>query len=178
MYPDKDVMFRAFSMCALEDTKIVIVGQDPYYDGNADGLAFSCMNYESKSLKNIKEEMYNDVNHYRKEYSLDYLASQGVLLLNRILTVEHGLPLSHKGLGWEVFTSTMLKELNYINRKIVYIVWGSNISSLEGLDLSESLVIKSSHPSPRSANISFFGSRPFSRTNEYLVCNNIVPIKW
>jgi uracil-DNA glycosylase len=181
-YPPYKNIFHAFSITSLKDTKVVILGQDPYHEENqAHGLAFSVLCKKiPPSLVNIYKEMESDLNvKVNQDGNLDYLAAQGVLLLNTSLTVREHLANSHSNKGWEVFTDNAIKLLNEQDRPIVFILWGRNaISKTKYLNNPKHLVLTSVHPSPLSAYGGFFGSKPFSKTNKFLSDNNITPIKW
>lgn len=181
-YPPYKNIFHAFSITSLKDTKVVILGQDPYHEENqAHGLAFSVLCKKiPPSLVNIYKEMESDLNvKVNQDGNLDYLASQGVLLLNTSLTVREHLANSHSNKGWEIFTDNTIKLLNEQDRPIVFILWGRNaISKTKYLNNPKHLVLTSVHPSPLSAYGGFFGSKPFSKTNKFLLDNNLTPIKW
>lgn len=181
-YPPYKNIFHAFSITSLKDTKVVILGQDPYHEENqAHGLAFSVLCKKiPPSLVNIYKEMESDLNvKVNQDGNLDYLASQGVLLLNTSLTVREHLANSHSNKGWEIFTDNAIKLLNEQDRPIVFILWGRNaISKTKYLNNPKHLVLTSVHPSPLSAYGGFFGSKPFSKTNKFLSDNNLTPIKW
>ena len=181
-YPPYKNIFHAFSITSLENTKVVILGQDPYHEENqAHGLAFSVLCEKlPPSLVNIYKEMSDDLNiKVNQDGNLDYLATQGVLLLNTSLTVREHLANSHSKKGWEIFTDNVIKLLNEQDRPIVFILWGRNaISKTKYLNNPKHLILTSVHPSPLSAYGGFFGSKPFSKTNKFLLDNNIEPIKW
>ena len=181
-HPDYDNIFNAFKLTSLENLKVVILGQDPYHEVNqAHGLAFSVLcDKLPPSLVNIYKEMASDLNvEVKQDGNLDYLANQGVLLLNTILSVRNGAALSHKSFGWEIFTDNVIKYLNTIDKPIVFILWGGNaISKKKLLNNPNHFIITSPHPSPLSSYRGFFGSKPFSKTNEYLISKNITPINW
>lgn len=181
-YPSYDLIFNAFNLTSYDDLKVVILGQDPYHEPNqAHGLAFSVLCKKlPPSLKNIYKEMESDLGiKIDQDGNLDYLAKQGVLLLNTTLTVREGLAFSHKKFGWEIFTDNVIKEINKINKPIVYILWGAAAAKKEKLINNENhYIIKANHPSPLSAYRGFFGSKCFSRANDYLISKNIEPIKW
>ncbi len=173
IFPIKEEIFNAFKLCSFNNTKVIILGQDPYHNFNqSHGLAFSVLkgNKVPPSLKNIYKELYSDLGISEPNHGeLTSWAEGGVLLLNTILTVEKHLPLSHKGKGWETFTDNIIKVLNDDERPKVFVLWGNNaISKKILIDNPNHLVITSSHPSPFSARISFFGSRVFSRINSFL----------
>ena len=158
------------------------MGQDPYHEVNqAHGLAFSVLcDKLPPSLVNMYKEMSSDLGvEVNQDGNLDYLAKQGVLLLNTVLTVRNGQALAHQNLGWEIFTDNVIKYLNTLNQPIVYILWGKNaISKTKFLNNPMHKILTSVHPSPLSAYRGFFGSRPFSKTNDYLVSCGLEPIKW
>ncbi len=185
-YPPKEDIFKAFKLTPLDNLKVVIFGQDPYYNKNeANGLAFS-VNDNIKlppSLKNIFKEIYLEYNindDLPSNGDLSYLAKQGVLLLNTILTVKEKSPLSHKNKMYEEFMKDLLLFLSNINKPIVFLLWGNNSLKLEKYILNKNhLIIKTSHPSPLSANKKgWFNSNCFKNTNEFLINNNIEPISW
>ena len=181
-HPDYDNIFNAFKLTSIEELKVVILGQDPYHEVNqAHGLAFSVLCEKlPPSLVNIYKEMASDLNvEVKQDGNLDYLAKQGVLLLNTNLSVRNGAALSHKSFGWEIFTDNVIKYLNKVDKPIVFILWGGNaISKTKLLNNPKHLIITSPHPSPLSSYRGFFGSKPFSKTNEFLINNNIKPINW
>ena len=183
IYPPKDYIFNALKLTPYKDVKVVIMGQDPYHGENeAHGLSFSVQKGIKlpPSLKNIYKELYNDLNIEPAEYGdLTSWAKEGVLLLNSVLTVKKDTPASHQNLGWEPLTDYIIKKLNSKKEPIVFILWGNFARSKKKYITNPiHLVIESTHPSPFSANNGFFGSRPFSRTNEFLIKNNIKPINW
>lgn len=181
IHPDFDNIFNAYKL-DIKDVKVVILGQDPYHNfGEAHGLSFSVENGSiTPSLKNIYKEMSSDLNvEINQNGNLEYLVSEGVFLLNTILTVRHNEPLSHKNKGWEIFTDKTIELLNKEDHPIVFILWGNEaIKKKDMITNPIHLVLTSSHPSPLGAHKSFFGSRPFSKTNEFLIQNNLKPIKW
>lgn len=183
IYPNRHDVFNALNFTSYEKVKVVILGQDPYHGPNqAHGLSFS-VNPGIKtppSLVNIYKELHTDLgcsipnNGYLKKW-----ADQGVLLLNTVLTVRAGEANSHKGIGWENFTTTIIELLNKKDTPIVFILWGNNaISKAKLITNPKHLIIKSVHPSPLSASRGFFGSKPFSKTNEFLISTNQKPIDW
>lgn len=183
IYPPSHLIFNAFSLTKFDDVKIVIIGQDPYHgSGQAHGLSFSVEHgtMVPPSLQNIYKELNNDIGIPIPSHgNLSNWAAQGVLLLNAILTVESGKPGSHANHGWELFTSAVLQILNQKKKKLVYILWGQKAQEkCTFIDSVDNLIIRSPHPSPYSANTGFFGSRPFSKTNEYLKKNEIEPVNW
>ena len=181
-YPKKEEIFNALKYTNYEDVKVVILGQDPYHGENeAHGFCFSVRNAVRRppSLNNILKELYDDLKIVRKENELTSWAEQGVLLLNSVLTVVKDTPLSHRGIGWEEFTDSIIKKINEKDSTVVYILWGSYARSKKYLITNpKHYVIESAHLSPLSANKGFFGSKPFSKTNEILIKNNIKPINW
>ena len=182
IYPDKQNIFACFNFFNIKDTKVVIIGQDPYYKPNqANGLAFSVNDNVKlpKSLINIFKELQSDLNIKRTNGNLTDWAKQGVLLLNESLTVEANKSMSHKYLNWSKITDFVIKYLNLHVKHVVYILWSNQaISKKQLINLDNNLVLTSSHPSPLSAHVSFFGSKPFSKANNYLIKNNCEPIKW
>lgn len=183
IYPDKDEIFKALELSDFYDTKVVILGQDPYYNyGQAEGLSFSVKSGVSlpPSLKNIYKELKNDLGiEISNNGSLISWARQGVLLLNASLTVEDKKPNSHKDIGWQIFTDEIISTLNSRKEPLVFILWGNFARSKKKLINNPShLIIESSHPSPLSARRGFFGSKPFSRTNDFLKSHNIKEIDW
>lgn len=183
IYPKKCEIFNAFRYTSYENTKVVILGQDPYHGENqAEGLSFSVKNCVRKppSLQNILKEMEEDLKiPYPTTNSLVPWSRQGVLLLNTVLTVEEKKPASHKDIGWETFTDEVIKKLNNKNTPIVFILWGNFARGKKKLITNPiHYVIESAHPSPFSAYNGFFGSRPFSKTNQFLKENNIEEIDW
>lgn len=183
IYPDMYDIFNALHFTSYKDTKVVILGQDPYHGPHqAHGLSFS-VNPGVKtppSLVNIYKELHTDLNCYIPNNGyLKKWADQGVLLLNTVLTVRAGEANSHKNKGWEQFTTQVIKVLNEKETPVVFILWGNNAISKESLITNpKHLIIKSAHPSPLSASRGFFGSKPFSKTNEFLISTNQKPIDW
>ena len=183
IYPKQTDLFKAFRNTSYNDTKVVILGQDPYHgEGEAEGLSFSVKEGIRKppSLQNILKELNSDLNYEIPESgSLKKWTDEGVLLLNTVLTVEKDKPASHKGLGWETFTDSVIKKLNEKETPIVFILWGNFAKSKKSLITNKNhLIIESAHPSPFSANNGFFGSKPFSKTNDFLKSKGIKPIDW
>lgn len=182
IYPPKQQIFRALNLCDYDDVKVVILGQDPYHEPRqANGLAFSVTKDVPipPSLQNIYKELYDDLGIEPASHGdLTAWAKQGVLLLNNVLTVERGKANSHRGLGWETFTLNIVRYLNLREKPMVFILWGRNAIEKKKYIDSRHLVITSPHPSPLSAYRGFFGSKPFSNTNEFLIKNGIEPIDW
>lgn len=184
VFPNESEIFKAFELCCFEDTKIVILGQDPYpTEGHAHGLSFS-VNDEvrpfPKSLNNIFKEISADLGTKNPSTgNLKRWAEQGVLLLNAVLTVEEGRPYSHKGIGWEVFTDEVIKMLSAKKEHVVFLLWGAKAATKEAMiDQSKHFILKAVHPSPLSAYRGFFGCKHFSKTNAYLRSNNLSIINW
>lgn len=183
IYPPASKIFSAFNETSFNNVKVVILGQDPYHGaGQANGLSFSVSEgiRTPPSLQNIYKEMKSDLGKEIPESgNLEKWAKQGVLLLNATLTVEAGKPGSHQHKGWETFTDSVVKLLNDKKTHLVFILWGSYAQKKgEQIDRNKHLVLEAPHPSPFSADRGFFGSRPFSQTNAYLVMNDIEPIEW
>ena len=182
IYPKKENIFNAFKI-PYKDVKVVILGQDPYHgEGEAHGYAFSCLKTPiPPSLKNIYKELYSDLGIEKDMLNGDLTpwANQGVMLLNAGLTVEKDKPNSHKDLGWNRFTDSVIGKLNEREDPIVFILWGNFAREKAKLiNNPQHLVIESAHPSPFSARNGFFGSKPFSKTNEFLKRNNKKEINW
>lgn len=183
IYPPRDEIFKSLELSSFEDTNVVILGQDPYYNpGQAEGLSFSVKKGVKlpPSLRNIYKEMNNDLGlEPAKNGTLISWARQGVLLLNASLTVEEKKPNSHKTLGWQIFTDKIIALLNERERPLVFILWGNFARSKKALITnSRHLILESAHPSPLSARNGFLGSKPFSKTNEFLKKNNLKVIDW
>ena len=181
IFPPKHDVFKAMRLTDYDDIKIVIIGQDPYHGtGEAEGLSFSVQDGITKppSLRNIFKELKNDLGYDEPESgSLIKWANEGVLLLNAILTVEKNRPLSHKKLDWERFTDEVIKKINEREKPVVFILWGNFAKSKKRLITNPNhYVIESAHPSPFSANYGFFGSKPFSKANNYLISKKISPV--
>ena len=182
IFPPKDEVFTAFKLCEFKDVKVVIIGQDPYHEINqAHGLAFSVKdgNKLPKSLINIYKELYDDLLVTRLTGELTEWASQGVFLINTVLTVEEGKANSHRNKGWEIFTSKVIEELNNDDSPKVFVLWGNQAYEYEKMITNVNhKIIKSAHPSPLSAYRGFFGSKPFSKINEFLKEHNLKEIDW
>ena len=182
IYPPKKDVFNAFRL-SYKDIKVVILGQDPYHgEGEAHGFAFSCLKKPiPPSLKNIYKELYDDLGIVKDMTNGNLMpwVRQGVMLLNTGLTVEKDKPNSHKNIGWHTFTDAVIEKLNERDKPLVFILWGNNAKEKKKLITNpKHLVIESAHPSPFSANYGFFGSKPFSKTNNFLEKNKITKIKW
>lgn len=183
IFPPKNRILRALELTDYDNVKVVILGQDPYHGiGEANGLSFS-VSFGIKlppSLKNIYKELNNDLNiPIASVGTLECWAKEGVLLLNSVLTVEKDKPASHKNIGWEIFTDAIIKKINEKQTPVVFILWG-NFARSKKVFITNPIhyIIESPHPSPFSANSGFFGSKPFSKTNEFLKNNNIKEIDW
>ena len=183
IYPKKEEIFKAFRKTPYKDTKVVIIGQDPYHGENqAEGLSFSVKPGIKKppSLQNIFKELQSDLGCSIPEHgSLIAWAEEGVLLLNAVLTVEANKAASHRFIGWEQFTDQVIKKLNEKPEPVVFILWGSFAKNKKSyINNPNHYIIESAHPSPLSAYNGFFGSKPFSKTNKFLISKNIKPINW
>lgn len=183
IYPPKDYIFNALKLTNYENTKVVIVGQDPYHGENqAHGLSFSVQKGIKlpPSLQNIYKELESDLGiKPRLDGDLTGWAKQGVLLLNAVLTVEKDKAGSHRNWGWELLTDYIIKVLNKKDTSVVFILWGNFAKEKAKLITNpKHFIIISPHPSPFSAYSGFFGSKPFSKTNNYLIKNNLEPIDW
>ena len=183
IYPKQNEVFNAFRYTDFSDLKVVILGQDPYHGPNqAEGLSFSVSNEVLKppSLQNIFKELESDLGiQFPKSNSLKPWAKQGVLLLNAVLTVEEHKPASHAKKGWETFTDDVIKIINEKEEPVVFILWGAYARNKKELITNKKhLIIESAHPSPFSARNGFFGSKPFSKANEFLKKNGIKEVDW
>lgn len=183
IFPKQTEVFNAFRYTPYEKVKVVILGQDPYHGvGQAQGLSFSVRDTVARppSLQNIFKELEDDLGYpIPKTNSLIPWANEGVLLLNTVLTVEKDKAASHKSWGWERFTDEVIRLLNQKETPIVFILWGSFARSKKALITNPiHFFVESSHPSPLSAYNGFFGSRPFSKTNEFLKAHHQDPINW
>jgi uracil-DNA glycosylase len=169
VFPPADRVFRALELTPLSTVKVVMVGQDPYHQaGQADGLAFSSDSIP-KSLRNVLKELETDLGLQAPTSGrLDHWAQQGVLLLNRILTVEEGQPLSHKDLGWLPITASILQTVSQTRPFVVFVLWGSFAKEVRDVIDARHLIIEAPHPSPLSAHRGFLGHRPFSKINHAL----------
>lgn len=183
LYPKGENTFAAFNNTPFEAVKVVILGQDPYHGVNqAHGLAFSVNDGVAfpPSLRNIFKELHDDIGcEIPKSGNLTHWAKEGVFLINAVLSVRAAEANSHKGRGWEIFTDAVIKELSQRRENLVFILWGTPAGAKASLiDEKKHLILKAPHPSPLSSYRGFFGSKPFSKTNEYLTCNGVKPIEW
>jgi uracil-DNA glycosylase len=184
IYPPPRFIFHAFELTPFDKVKVVIIGQDPYHGPNqANGLAFAVNKGINlpPSLVNIYKEIQSDLGRKPESISgdLENWAEQGVLLLNATLTVRARTAGSHQNKGWEEFTDAVIKTLSDKKENLVFILWGNYAQRKGGvIDEHKHLVIKSAHPSPFSAHNGFFGSKPFSKCNDYLKAHGIEPINW
>ena len=184
IFPKGAQIFRAFDACPFHQVKVVILGQDPYpTKGHAHGLCFSVepnVRPLPKSLNNIFKELQADLGvPFPENGNLIAWAQQGVLLLNSVLTVEEGLPDSHKNFGWETFTDEVIAQINNLKNNVVFILWGAKAAQKASfIDNSKHLILKSVHPSPLSAHRGFFGCRHFSKTNAFLRMTQQQEIQW
>lgn len=183
VFPPRKKVFNCFNFRDYDDIKVVILGQDPYHGENqANGLAFSVEKGIPfpPSLVNIFKEAMDDVGIEKPTHGdLSFWAQQGVLLLNTVLTVRAHQAHSHANQGWEVFTDHIIERMNEREKPVVFILWGAHAIKKESMiDTSKHCVIKSVHPSPLSAYRGFFGSKPFSKTNEFLMKQGEKPIDW
>lgn len=181
-FPPKNQIFRALELTSFEDVEVVIIGQDPYHNDNqANGLCFSVSESVSAppSLKNIFTELKSDLGIERTSKELDDWAKQGVLLLNATLTVRAHSPNSHKDLGWEKFTNFIIKEISDKKENVVFVLWGAFAQKKEEfINSSKHFIVKSAHPSPFSVHRGFYGSKPFSKINDFLASNGKKTIDW
>lgn len=183
VFPPAADVFAALHLTTYEDTRVVILGQDPYHGPNqAHGLCFSVRPGVAvpPSLANIYKELRTDLDISPPRHGhLSAWARQGVLLLNTTLTVRAGQAASHQSHGWEIFTDQVLRAVNDKQQRVVFLLWGAAARKKKALiDLTRHVVLESAHPSPLSAHNGFFGSRPFSRTNAALMSAGLVPIDW
>ncbi len=183
VYPPKEHVFQAFNETSFEDTKVVILGQDPYHGPNqANGMSFSVQRGIPipPSLRNIHKELADDLGCDRPSHGdLTKWAKQGVLLLNSVLTVKEGQALSHQNIGWEVFTDRVIEIISKQKENVVFILWGKQaLVKGQGINPFKHYVVHAAHPSPLSAHRGFFGSKPFTDTNNYLTDKGLAPIDW
>ncbi len=181
-FPPKNQIFRAIKLTPFDEVKVVIIGQDPYHNDNqANGLCFSVSDKVKTppSLKNIFKELEADLGIKKTSNELEMWAKQGVLLLNATLTVGAHEANSHKDLGWGQFTDFIIKEISDKKENVVFVLWGNFAQKKAGLiDTKKHFIIQSVHPSPLSARKGFFGSRPFSKINQFLEEKGKEPINW
>ena len=183
IFPKREELFSALNLTPLEKVKVVILGQDPYHgEGQAHGLSFS-VNKGVKippSLRNIYKELNEDLGVEVPEHGfLEEWAKEGVLLLNNCLSVRKAQAGSHQKKGWEKFTAKIIEVINEQCENVVFILWGSPAQKKgKNIDESKHLVLKSVHPSPLSSYRGFFGSKPFSKANAYLIENDLKPVSW
>lgn len=183
IYPDMYDIFNALKYTSYANTKVVIIGQDPYHgEGQAHGLSFSVKSGVTPppSLVNIYKELYSDLGIAPPNHGcLEKWAKQGVMLLNAVLTVRSGQPNSHKGKGWENITDSVIRHLNARETPVVFLLWGANAAAKRALITNpDHLVLRAAHPSPLSAYNGFFGCKHFSKANTFLSSKGIPPIDW
>lgn len=182
VFPARSNIYNAFKYTPFDEVKVVILGQDPYHGPNqAHGLAFSVKNGTAlpPSLRNMYKELEDDIGCHRTTGELTGWAEEGVLLLNTVMTVEKGLANSHRGIGWETFTDEIIQTISDHKENVVFILWGKPAQSkIRLIDTSKHKIITSVHPSPLSAYRGFFGSKPYSETNQYLTSVGLEPINW
>ena len=183
IYPERKNLYNALDLTSYEDTNVIILGQDPYHGSHqAHGLSFSIESEKAKfppSLRNMFKELKTDLDIERTERNLTDWAEQGVLLLNTVLTVQAGKAASHRKKGWETFTDTIIKKLNDKDDQVIFVLWGGDAKKKVPLITNpKHKIIEGVHPSPLSAHTGFFGSKPFSRINEYLEEAGKKPINW
>ena len=181
IYPPNNKIFSSFNLTPFNKIKVVIIGQDPYHNGYADGLCFSSF-YKNKtpaSLRNIFKEIKNDIGTINDSGSLEKWSKQGVFLLNSTLTVRKKKAGSHQNKGWEKFTDNCIKKISEKKEKIIFLLWGKYAQKKERIiDKKKHFVLKSSHPSPLSSHLGFFGCKHFSKTNEILKSIDKKTILW
>lgn len=184
IFPKGNQIFRAFDACPFGEVKVVILGQDPYPTrGHAHGLCFSCdasVRPLPKSLQNIFKELEDDLSVKAPQNGdLNFWAEQGVLLLNSLLTVREGQPLSHANQGWEQFTDEVIRKIDSELENVVFVLWGSPAQKKAAfVNEQKHLVLRAPHPSPLSSYRGFFGSKPFSKINAHLIEKGKAPINW
>ena len=183
IYPPKEDLFSALNLTPFEKVKVVILGQDPYHgEGQAHGLAFSVKEGMKipPSLVNIYKELESDLLLQAPKHGfLEKWAREGVLLLNNQLSVREGAPMSHKDLGWDLFTKKIIEIVNEHKEHVAFILWGSPAhKKAHFVDEKKHLVLKTVHPSPLSSYRGFFGSKPFSQANKFLIDNKLKAIDW
>ncbi|MBL7933370.1 MAG: uracil-DNA glycosylase [Bacteroidia bacterium] len=183
VYPPAKLVFNALALCPFEKIKVVIIGQDPYHGaGQANGLSFSVNDGVRKppSLQNIFKELATDIPGFKipESGNLEPWAKQGVLMLNAVLTVREASPGSHKSFGWEFFTDALIRLISENKEHVVFMLWGAfAISKTNLIDSQKHLVLTAAHPSPLARG-AFFGSKHFSKANNYLIENDLDPINW
>lgn len=179
IYPDNKLVFRAFTLCPIDKVNVIIIGQDPYFNGCADGLAFSS-NIKTKSLIKIFDEIRRTEGINNTSYRLDKWAKEGVLLMNRVLTVIENRPNSHYNKGWEGLTNTVIEVLSGIDRYKVFMLWGAKARELKPLikDNKYNKVLETCHPAARGEYNTFVGSNVFRDCNEFLKSKGIKEINW
>ncbi|MBC6314220.1 uracil-DNA glycosylase [Listeria grandensis] len=183
IYPPRESIYKALDLTSYADTSVVILGQDPYHGPNqAHGLSFSVASSEAKfppSVRNMFKELEADLGVTRTDINLTDWAEQGVLMLNTVLTVQAGKAASHRKKGWELFTDTIIRLLNEKEEQVIFVLWGGDAKKKQALITNpQHQVITAVHPSPLSAYNGFFGSKPYSQTNEYLEVAGKTPIVW
>ncbi|MCU7557425.1 uracil-DNA glycosylase [Macrococcus capreoli] len=182
IYPPREAIYNAFTLTPFDAVKVVIIGQDPYHGPNqAHGLAFSVQQGTKlpPSLRNIYKELESDLKVTRMTGDLTGWAKEGVLLLNRVLTVEEKMANAHKDIGWEIFTRAIIESISAHKDHVVFVLWGSPAQTLaQFINTDKHTIIKSAHPSPLSAYRGFFGSKPFSQINEDLQRHGLTPVDW
>ncbi|HEY2491574.1 MAG TPA: uracil-DNA glycosylase [Paenibacillus sp.] len=183
VYPPQENVHQALKLTPYQETKALILGQDPYHGaGQAHGLSFSVLPGVRipPSLRNMYKELHTDLGIDIPNHGcLTHWGREGVLLLNTVLTVREGQPASHQGLGWELFTDAIIKKLNEREESLVFILWGSHaIKKTHLINTNIHKIVQSTHPSPLAAYRGFLGSRPFSQCNEFLESVDKTPIDW
>lgn len=183
VYPAAENIFKAFDLCSFSNTKVILLGQDPYHgEGQAQGLSFSVPSNTKlpPSLKNIFKEISSEFNiQPPSNGDLTRWAAQGVLMLNTTLTVEAAKPASHSKIGWDNFTTKVIQRLSDTKSHLVFILWGNHaIQKTKYIDPSKHLILTGVHPSPLSAHRGFFGCNHFIDCNTYLASHNLTPINW
>ncbi|MBC1458238.1 uracil-DNA glycosylase [Listeria newyorkensis] len=183
IYPPREAIYHALDLTSYADTKVVILGQDPYHGPNqAHGLSFSVASSEAKfppSVRNMFKELDADLGVSRTDINLTDWAKQGVLLLNTVLTVQAGKAASHRKKGWEPFTDSIIRLLNEKEEQVIFVLWGADAKKKQVLITNpQHKVITAVHPSPLSAYNGFFGSKPYSQINAYLESAGKAPISW
>jgi len=183
IYPSGATIFAAFEHTPFENVKVVILGQDPYHGAKqAHGLCFSVQEgvAHPPSLQNIFKELHSDIGcEIPQNGTLTAWAKEGVFLLNTVLTVRASQPLSHRNQGWENFTDAVIRAISTYKENVVFILWGAPAGAKASLiDSQKHLILRAPHPSPLSSYRGFFGSKPFSKTNDYLVNHGKTPIQW